>query len=91
MDSVGVAKCAQCEVALQGPDDGEPQSRFACPSCRQGDSREKVEREVADYVQEQLADALGASFDKAVRGSKHIKIRKPVRQPRRYRFYIDRC
>lgn len=89
MDAVGVAKCAQCKVALQGPDDGEPQDRFACPSCGQSDTRENVEREVADYVQEQLADALGASIDETVRGSKFVKVRKPVRQPRRYRFYID--
>ncbi len=89
MDAIGVAKCANCKVALQGPDDPKPQDRFACPSCGQGDTLENVEREVADYVQQKTADMLGASFDKAVRGSKNVQVRKPVRQPRRYRFYVD--
>ncbi len=58
-------------------------------SCGQGDTLENVQREVADYVQQKTADMIGSTIDRAFRGSKNVKVSKPSRQPRRYRFYID--
>lgn len=58
-----VVKCAACKVPLEGPDDSRPDSFIACPSCGTGDTRENIEREVADYAAGRVSLALDAMVE----------------------------
>lgn len=82
-------KCAACQTILQGPAEPNPNDRFTCPSCGQGDTHENIMREVGEYAQEQAAKHLQDS----IRGvaSRHKWIQATVKPipPREYRFIVD--
>ena len=82
-------KCAKCNVALQGPTDPEPDSRIACPSCREGDTFEQVMREIHEHATEQVGDSLGRSFEKTFSGNKNITVTKHAVPKKLHRFIVD--
>lgn len=89
MTASHVVKCAKCKVPLVGPDDARPDSFIACPTCGTGDTRENVEREVADYAASRVAQALDAMVEGFALGlGQSSKVEGP-REQRTYRFVID--
>ena len=83
-------KCAKCKVPLQGPADAQPQDRFACPSCGEGDSLDNILREVGEVAGDQAADFLERGMRRAARQSGgFIKIKEQPRGKRSHRFIVD--
>ncbi len=89
MTASHVVKCAKCKVPLVGPDDARPDSIISCPSCGTGDTRENVEREVADYAASRVSEALDAMVEGFALGIGQTSNLEGPREPRTYRFIID--
>jgi DNA-directed RNA polymerase subunit RPC12/RpoP len=89
MSASHVVKCAKCKVPLEGPVDTRPDSLIACPSCGTGDTRENVEREVAEYVASGVAQALDAMVEGFAQGLGQSSSLEGPRAQRIYRFIID--
>lgn len=82
-------KCAKCNVSINGPADAEPQTLVSCPVCGISDTRENVEREVADYVASKASDALTANLERIARNSKFMTFTSGSPDHRSYRFIVD--
>lgn len=81
--------CGTCRVPLEGPANPEPQDRYTCPRCGNGDTVENVLAEVNAFVQEAAQGALDKSLRDALRGNDFIKVTgKPI-QRRQYRFVTN--
>lgn len=89
MTASHVVKCAKCKVPLQGPADARADSFIACPSCGMGDTRENVEREVADYAASRVSQALDAMVEDFALGIGQKSNLEGPREQRTYRFIID--
>jgi hypothetical protein len=76
-------------MPLEGPDDARPDSFIACPSCGTGDTRENVEREVADYVASRVAQALDVMVEGFALGLGQSSKLEGPREQRNFRFIID--
>lgn len=83
-----VLKCANCDVALQGPADAKPQDRVSCPSCGAGDTLENALADAGEYAAEQISDALGRELEAALRHSKTMKLTKTHGPRNAHRFII---
>ncbi|MFI5020612.1 MAG: hypothetical protein ACHQRJ_03020 [Alphaproteobacteria bacterium] len=83
------AKCAKCNLPLQGPANPKPEDVFSWPGCGESDSLENVEKELAEYVAEKAADSLSAALKGAIGSSKHIKVTERHRSYKTHRFVID--
>lgn len=89
MSDITQVLCGRCKVPLKGPGDSDPQGRFSCPKCGNGDTRENVLREVGEHVKEQAARHLQEEMRSTARSSKFIKFEgKPIPK-RSYRFIAD--
>lgn len=74
--------CGYCRVPLEGPAEPNPDDRYACPICGDGDRFEVVMNEVSEYV----AEMARATFDEesAFNGNS-----TPFAKSRRWRFIAD--
>jgi hypothetical protein len=72
-----------------GPDDARPDSFIACPTCGTGDTRENVEREVADYAASRVSQALDAMVEGFALGLGQSSNVEGPREQRTWRFIID--
>jgi hypothetical protein len=82
-------KCAKCNVPIEGPADAKADSMVGCPICGISDTKENVEREAADYVTRQTADALDAMIEGISRSHKWITHTQGTRENKAYRFVVD--
>jgi len=89
MTASHVVKCARCKVPLEGPKDSRPDSLVACPSCGAGDTRENVEREVAEFAASRVSQALDAMVEGFALGLGKSSTLEGPRPQRTYRFIID--
>ncbi len=89
MPASHVVKCAKCKVPLEGPDDARADSLIACPSCGMGDTRENVEREVAEYMASGVSQALDAMVEGFALGLGQSSNLEGPRAERVFRFIID--
>ncbi|WP_395714972.1 hypothetical protein [Reyranella sp.] len=89
MPASRVVKCAKCKVPLVGPDDARPDSLISCPSCGAGDTRENVEREVAEYMASGVSQALDAMVEGFALGLGQSSNLEGPRAERIFRFIID--
>lgn len=89
MSASHVVKCAKCKVPLEGPEDSRPDSFIACPSCGTGDTRENVEREVAEYAASGVSQALDAMVEGFALGLGQSSTLEGPRAERVFRFIID--
>ena len=89
MTASHVVKCAKCKVPLEGPDDARPDSLIACPSCGICDTRENVEREVADYAASRVVQVLDAVVEGFALGLGQSSNLEGPREQRVFRFIID--
>lgn len=89
MTASHVVKCANCKVPLEGPDDARPDSFIACPSCGTGDTRENVEREIAEYAASRISQALDAMVEDFASGLGQKSNLEGPRPQRTFRFVID--
>lgn len=89
MTASHVVECAKCKVPLVGPDDAQADSFIACPICGMGDTRENVEREVADYAASRVSQALDAMVESFALGLGQSANLEGPREQRAYRFIIS--
>lgn len=82
-------KCARCKVPVEITANPNSQSIVSCPRCGLRDTLKNVEREVAQFVEEHIADQLDATFKRAASRSKFITYKAGPRTKRRHRFIID--
>jgi len=82
-------KCAECNLALEGPVDPQPHDIVACPGCGVSDTLENVTREVGEYVAEKMAESLSVDMRDAFRGSDLIKVTSDYRPQGSHRFIVD--
>lgn len=82
-------KCAKCSVPIEGPSDAKADSIVGCPVCGVSDTKENVEREAADYVTRQAANALSAKLAGIASGNKWMTYKRGARDNKAYRFIID--
>lgn len=74
--------CGYCRVPLKGPPEPNPDDRYACPICGEGDRFEVVMNEVAEYVAE-VARLKGSAEIVPEIDSTHLP------SSRRWRFIVD--
>lgn len=82
-------KCAKCNVPIEGPSDAKADSMVSCPVCGSSDTKENVEREAADYVTRQAADALDAKMRGIASAHKWMTYEQGTRDHKAYRFVVD--
>lgn len=74
--------CGYCRVLLKGPPEPNPDDRYACPICGEGDRFEAVMSEIAEYLAEVERLKSGEQAPLAV-DSTHVP------SGRRWRFIVD--
>lgn len=89
MTTTHTIKCAKCNVPVERSSDAQANGNVSCPVCGVSDTRENVEREVAEYVTSKASEALSASMERAARGSKFITYKKGPSDDKTYRFIVD--
>jgi hypothetical protein len=83
-----VLKCANCDVALKGPANPNPNDRVECPRCGTGDSLENALADAGEYAAEQISDTFGRELESALRHSKTMKLTKTHGPRKAHRFII---
>jgi hypothetical protein len=82
-------KCARCKVAVETVTKPNCESIVTCPRCGLSDKLKNVEREVADFAAEHVAQQLDAAFKGIARRNKALTYTAGSRTKRRYRFIVD--
>ena len=88
MDTYEV-KCAKCHVPVEGPTDPQPQDRMTCPNCGESDTVENINREVQEYITEQVALSLEATMREVARTSEVLKVTSHYIPKGNHRFVVD--
>ncbi len=57
------AKCAKCDLPLQGPANPQSHDMLSCPACGESDNLENVMREISDHARETAKNAISAVVD----------------------------
>ena len=69
MNQTVQALCAKCRVPVERVAEPNPEDRYACPICGNGDTHEAIMSEIGEYIQEVAAQQLSDMLAGAIRGS----------------------
>lgn len=87
--SIKDAQCFACKVLLEAAPEPDCQTRWACPICGVGESRENILAECGDYAKEQAARYVQELARKLYgSGGMYQLTLNPIPE-RSYRFFMD--
>lgn len=88
-NTVHAITCAKCDEPIKGLVDAKPETVLACSSCGVSDTKENIEREVADYVASKASDAISDKLKGIASGHKWMTYEQGARDHKVYRFVVD--
>ncbi|MBO6781990.1 MAG: hypothetical protein JJ899_01740 [Alphaproteobacteria bacterium] len=83
------ALCAKCRIPIEGPENASPQDIFSCPKCGTQDRLEVIEKEIAEFTEEAIAQRMSDVLKKATKGSKNLTFNERPRAKKNFRFIVD--
>ena len=78
--------CGSCKRPAESVPNPKPNDNVTCPRCHRSDSFKNVMASIQEHVAHETAKALSASFAKAARGSKFIKVSSQPPRQRTFRW-----
>lgn len=89
MSTIHDIKCAKCDEPIKAPVDAKPETVLSCAICGVSDTKENIEREVADYVASKVSGALDDMLGGIASRSKWMTYKAGSRDNKTYRFVVD--
>lgn len=79
MNQTVQALCARCRVMVERVGEPNPEDRYACPVCGEGDTHDAIVTEVGEYVVEMAAQKVSDMFAGIGRKSSALSVRSSHR------------